>query len=115
MTPKAVSPATTFAERVRLWGTAILAAAGVFTLLGSVAIKFATNDIRSDLRDLHDDVRAFSNAVKAQQYADSVRFERVIEVVEVAVVAIVEPSDSPARNEAVAKLRRKQGLAINKE
>lgn len=115
MPPKQNSPATTFAEHVRLWGTAILAATGVLTVAGSFAVKLATNDLRTDVRDLHDDVRAFSSAVKAQQYADSVRFERVIEVVEVAVVAIVEPSDSPARNEAVAKLRRKQGLSINKE
>lgn len=108
------SPAISFVEKVRLWGTAFLTLCAVVTILGGILVQFVTNDVKKDIQAIRTDLRDFAANTHAREVADSVRFERVLGIVELAVVAIVEPSNSPERSEAVAELRRHQGLSLAK-
>jgi len=49
--------------------------------------------------------------LRAREVADSVRFERIVEVVEYAVIAIVEPATSEERAMAIAELKRRRRVA----
>lgn len=88
-------------RRLHLFGKAALTIAACFTLAGGWIAHAITADVKGDVTALRYDFRQ-------KAALDSVRFERMIEVVELAVIAVVEPDSSAARAEAIGELRRRR-------
>ena len=88
-------------ERAGNYARTLAAVAAVVGGTTAVVVRWATADVRGEVADLHAEV-----VVRAS--SDSVRFERVMQVVELAVVALVEPDTSTERHAAIAELRRRR-------
>jgi len=99
-----VSPLDKQVARVGSYARMVLAVAAVVMGASSLFVNAVTSDVKAEIRQVRDDLR--SRAV-----ADSARFERIVEVVEFAVIAIVEPAGSPERTTAIAELKRRRRVA----
>ena len=100
--------ATRFAERIKVWGSMVLVVSSVITLTTGFVVRAVTREVREDIKATRMEMRQITQTNRAQATADSIRFERVMEVVELAVVAIVEPVGSDDQRGAVAELRRRR-------
>jgi hypothetical protein len=104
-------PLDDLARRVRLWlGLAVFLVTTV-AAAGTWAVSKMTSDVREQLLDTHADLVALTAAQAARAAADSIRFERAMEVLELAVGAIVEPDGSTEQKQAIAELRRRRHVA----
>lgn len=108
MTPENEKPVDSFVERVKLYGSTILIMAAVVAMATGFVVREVTKDVRSDLRGLRAEVSNLSTNQNWRAGADSIRFERVMQVVELAVIAIVEPDGSDEQRSAITELRRKR-------
>ena len=104
-----------FVRRTRLWlGTliALLVTAGA---AGGWVVKKVTDEnhalaeqMKASISDTHDDLVALSQLTAMRAQTDSLRFERAMNVLELAVGAIVEPDGSAEQKNAIAELRRRR-------
>jgi len=94
--------------RVKMWvGTMVLVVAAISGLTAA-AINGATHDVRESLHSLN--VNIESERAIAREYAviDSVRYERAMDVLELAVTAIVAPDGSPEQKSALDELKSRR-------
>lgn len=96
------------ARRLRLYAGAILSVGAVLALLTAATVRWVTKEVRAEVTQTRADLRNFIVEARAKADADSVRFERVLDVVELAVVALVEPDGSEEQKSAVAELRKRR-------
>jgi len=94
-------------RRIALYAGTALAVIG----LTSVTIRASQKDIRDSIKDTHDDLQELRLDLHSRTVVDSVRFERIMGVVELAVTALVEPNGSAEQSNAVAELRRLRRIA----
>jgi len=106
--PEAPSGPDNIAMRVRNFSVAIIAAGTVIATITGFAVKGITAGVRADVQSLHEEIRSIGIAQERRAFADSARFERAMDVLELAVVAIVEPDGSNEQRDAVAELRRRR-------
>jgi|KBSSwiStaDraftv2_1062776.scaffolds.fasta_scaffold103010_5 hypothetical protein len=90
--------------RVGLYARAIIGVGAVLAGSAGLFVRAVTSDVKAEIREVRMDLRA-------REVADSVRFERIVEVVEYAVIAIVEPATSEERAMAIAELKRRRRVA----
>lgn len=102
------SSADAIARRLRLHLATLMMVSGVVAAASALTVKALTATVRSDIASTRAEIRALALEQRARAAADSARFERTIEVVELAVVALVEPQGSPDQRDAVDKLRRRR-------
>lgn len=102
------SNADALARRLRLHLATLIMVSGVVAGASALTVKALTATVRSDIAETRDELRSLAREQRARAAADSARFERTIEVVELAVVALVEPHGSPDQRDAVDKLRRRR-------
>jgi hypothetical protein len=99
-------------KRVALYAGAILAVAAVVTLIStanaSYVNRFVLREVNASLMETKNEIRAVRTEFRQRAAADSVRFERVLDIVEVAVVALVEEPGSEEQRSAVAELRKRR-------
>lgn len=107
-------PFDKIARRVNLYAGALLSLASACALvavLAAQAVSKATEDLRTEAATsrarLEARLEALASEHRAKSRADSIRFERTLAVVELAVVALVEPESEDGRS-AVAELRRRR-------
>ena len=103
-----VQSVDTFVKRTRLWlGGAMfmVAAAGAG---GAWLVNRATAEMHAEIQNTHDDIAALAVEQHRRADSDSVRFERAMDVLELAVAAIVEPAGSLEQRSAVDELRRRR-------
>ena len=86
-------------RRLHLFAKAGLALAALFALLGGVIARAITKDVKDEVADLRTELQSKAKVE-----------ERLIQVVELAVIAVVEP-DSTARAEAINELHRRRRVA----
>jgi hypothetical protein len=111
--------ADAIARRLRLHLATLILLASVVTGASALVVKSVTASIRSDLSRNRDEVQSLGRelrdlaaAQRERTSADSVRFERTLDVVGLAVVAVVEPDGSPAQRRAVEELKRRRRITI---
>lgn len=104
----AVETIDVIAARLRSWTTAVLLAGTVIGGLTAASVKWVTGDVRKELAVTREELKAYAREQHFRAAADSVRFERGMDVVELAVVALVEPNGSDEQRRAVADLRKRR-------
>ena len=112
MTTETDKPVDGVIQRIRLYGSTVLVIVAVVTLATGFVVREVTKDVRSDLRAVRAEVSNLSTNQNTRAGADSARFERVMQVVELAVIAIVEPDGSEEQRGAVYELRRKRRVTL---
>lgn len=100
------------ASRVKLYSGTIMAFGAVVAVMTAAAVKFVTAEVSSEVRATRVELHQYQAMQVAKSVQDSARFERVMEVVELAVVALVEPHGSSDQRRAVANLRSKRHLSL---
>lgn len=96
------------AGRMKLYLTAAVLFVSAATAVGTYAVANVTSGIHAEIADTRGDLAQLVTAQQARGALDSTRFERVMDIVELAVVAIVEPDGSAEQKRAVAELRRRR-------
>jgi hypothetical protein len=96
------------ARRTTLYVGAILSVITLAAIVTTATVRAVTNDVNIELAKTRAEVAATRNEVRVRAAADSARFERVMSVVELAVVALVEPAGSEDQKAAVVELRRRR-------
>jgi len=100
------------AKRVALYAGAILAVASVVALVTTVNAgyvnRYVLSDVKQSITEARNEIRAVRSEFRLRAEADSIRFERVMEVVELAVVALVEEPGSDEQRSAVTELRQRR-------
>jgi uncharacterized iron-regulated membrane protein len=111
--------ADAIARRLRLHLATLVLLATVVTGSSALVVKSITGTIRDDIRKNRDEVSRLRDeqhdlaaAMRERTQADSVRFEKTLDVVGLAVVAVVEPDGSPAQRRAIDELRRRRRITI---
>lgn len=92
------------AKRVGVYAAAIIA---VLTL-SAATVRWVTHDVQDAIEETRAEVRQARVEFRSRAASDSTRFERVMEVVELAVVALVEDPGSAEQRSAVAELRKRR-------
>ncbi len=92
------------AKRVGVYAAAIIA---VLTL-SAATVRWVTRDVQAAIEETRIEVRQARTEFRGRAAADSTRFERVMEVVELAVVALVETPGSEEQRSAVVELRKRR-------
>jgi len=112
----------TVAGRAKLYAGTIVVVSAAITIIGGAAIRYATSDVSAEIRDnhaeltkVHQELVAFSSQVTTKAVVDSVRFERVMDIVELAVIALVEPTGSRTQRAAVEALRTRRHVTPREE
>lgn len=95
-------------RRLKLYMSALLLVGGSLGAVGLAFIRYATADIRAQHREMLREIGEVRADVLRRTEQDSARFERTMEIVQLAVVAIVEPPNSIARRGAIADLRARR-------
>ena len=90
-------------RRVRLWASTLLLVVGAVGGGAAWGSHKLTDGVRNDVAGLR-------QTMNERQRIDSLRFERVMDITELAVVAIVEPVGSPERKVAVEQLRARRHI-----
>lgn len=98
------------ASRMKLYAGTILAVGTVVALTAGGVVRLVTKDVRDEVAQTRVELRQFIDSNERRVTADSIRFERVLEVVELAVVALVEPDGSDEQRGAVAALRSRRTI-----
>ena len=106
-----IQEADNIVKRIRLWVGAAVLLVGVFTGVGATVVARSTSDVRTALSNTHDDLARLAYQQDARAEVDSLRFERAMEVLELAVVAIVEPDGSVDQKGAIDELKRRRHIA----
>lgn len=96
------------ARRASLYGGALLTIGTLASATIAISAGFVTREVRSTIAKTQEELAATREYFRQRAVADSVRFERIMEVVELAVVAVVEPSGTQDQRSAVAELRRRR-------
>ena len=96
----------TFIRRTRLWLGAAMLLISVSAGAGAWVVGKVTADVRRSIADTHDDLVQLAAIQAARAQTDSLRFERAMEVLNLAVGAIVEAPGTPEQRGAVEQLRR---------
>jgi hypothetical protein len=102
------APADGFVARVKLYASTILVLSAVVTLATGFVVREVTKEVRADVKAVRAEMTGIGHAQAERAVADSMRFERVMQVVELAVIAIVEPEGSDEQRSAVSELRRRR-------
>jgi hypothetical protein len=89
-----------------MYAKAVIVVATLIAGSASLFMRAVTADVQAEIRDVREDLRL-------RAAADSIRFERVVEVVEFAVIAIVEPAGSDERAAAIGELRRRRHVTVS--
>jgi len=100
------------ASRLRNWTTALVLAGTVVGGLTAASVRWVTGDVRRDLAVTRSELQNYTRAQHERADADSVRFERAMGIVELAVIALVEPNGSEEQRRAVADLRARRHYVV---
>ena len=92
-------------RRVRLWVSTGL-------LVGTTIIAVASYAANKLTGGIHAEIGQVSERLRQRETADSVRFERVADIIGTAVVAIVEPAGSPEQVAAIAELKKHRHVVV---
>jgi len=104
----------TFARRMNLYTATVVSACtlvALFGMLSSRAVERATRTLRDEQTATRVQVEELKRDRRTEQRLDSLRFERTMAIVELAVSAIVEPAGSQEKREALTELRRKRRIS----
>ena len=94
-----------FVRRTRLWLGAAFVAFTAVAGTATWAVQKMTTNMQDKLNDTHDDLVALTVRMDRRAEADSIRFERGMVILNLAVGAIVE-IDPAEKQSAVTELRR---------
>jgi len=95
-------------SRLKLWvATAVLCVAAISGLTAA-AINGATRDVRDNLRTLNANLESQRQVARSYAVMDSVRYERAMDILELAVTAIVAPDGSPEQKSALDELKSRR-------
>lgn len=103
-----VSTVDIIASRLKLYAATLLAVGALVGVATTGAIRWVTKDVQQEVAQTRAELRAFAANQQHKAAADSSRMERVLSIVELAVVALVEPDGSEEQRSAVAELRRRR-------
>ena len=103
-----IAAVDSIAARLKLYAGTMLLVGTLVGILTAATVQWVTKDVRAEVMRTRADLRDFVNGQRLKAYADSARFERVLDIVELAVVALVEPEGSTEQRSAVAELRRRR-------
>ena len=103
-----VATIDTIAQRLKLYAGTVLLVGSLIAALTTLAVRWATRDVRAEVAAARSEVRALARVQQERASADSLRFERVLDIVELAVGALVEPEGSDEQRRAVADLRARR-------
>jgi hypothetical protein len=94
--------------RIKLYAGTIVVVGALVAGLSAVMVSSITAKVSAEQQQTRETLQSFIKTQRDIAGRDSVRFERVMAVVELAVVAIVEPIGSDEQVGAVAELRRRR-------
>ena len=94
------------AHRIKLWVTALLVVVAIASGVGSLVANAVTRDVRAGVLANRDYIAAVQNQMLRRSAADSVARDRMVRVIELAVVVLVEDDGSPERAAARRELRK---------
>ena len=97
-------------KRIRLYVSTFILAASVIGALTAFTVRQITSHVREDLQQLDHRILEISRVQHNYNFSDSIRFERAMDVLELAVAAIVESDGSPEKQGAVVELRRRRHI-----
>lgn len=97
-----------FVERVKLYAGTLVIVGGLVAGMSAVLVRSITAQVSTQVEATGSEFRRFAAEQRALALRDSVRFERVMDVIETAVVAIVEEPGSEQQRSAIAELRRRR-------
>jgi hypothetical protein len=102
---------------VALYAGTVVAVGSVFAMVAALNASyvnhFVLRDVKLALADTRNEIRAVREEFHIRADADSIRFERVMNVVELAVVALVEEPGSDGQRSAVMELRKMRHVTNN--
>lgn len=98
----------TIASRLKLWTTAVIAVGGVVAFATAGAVKWVTRDVHEEIAQTRQELREYIRYEQVRATADSVRLENGLDIVELAVVALVEPAGSQEQRNALVALRARR-------
>lgn len=96
------------AKRIRLYVSTVVVSFGAMGALIVFVINGITADVHEDIKALDYKFTQAQERIREAQVADSIRFERGVDVLELAVTAIVEPSGSAEQRAALNELQRRR-------
>lgn len=91
--------------RVKLYAGAAITVVSLVGMLTTAAVKYVTGPVHREVVAARTELHKYVQEQKDRQAVDSLRFERVMYVVELAVVALIEPEGSTDQRRAVMDLR----------
>lgn len=86
-------------SKVKLYITTLLLVGGISSGLTTWLVFKATSGVRAEVASLQDEAKRGND-----------RFDRMADIVELAVVALVEPPGSPEREKALSELRARRRI-----
>ena len=103
-----VTTVDSIAKRLRLWAGAIITTGALIAGITALAVKWVTRDVREEIATTRLELKTYWMREAAQAKADSIRFDRGMEVLELAVIALVEADGAEEQRRAVEELRRRR-------
>lgn len=97
-----------FASRIKLWISTIILVCAAVAALTAASVRWVTNDVHKQIAETRQEFRAWMQYQQQRAYADSVRFDQGMHIMELAVIAIVEPQGSISQQAALDDLRGKR-------
>ena len=95
--PSALEKLDHIARRLRLYASTIVLVGVTMATVVSGVVLWATRDVRAQI-----------SALNSRVAADSVRFERAMDVLELTAIALVEPDGSREQMDAIDQLRHRR-------
>lgn len=111
MTTLSWKDADTVVKRVRMYVETIVLVGGVTLAVSTFMARTITASVKSEIADVRADVAHMRHEQQAQAVTDSIRFQKLAEVVELVAAGVAEPPGSDEQRNAVVELRRLRHVA----
>lgn len=96
------------ATRLKLWTSAIILVCAIVAAATAACIKWITQDVHNEIAQTRQELQEYIRLQHVQSQADSMRIEAGLDIIQLAVVAIVEPSGSDEQRVALSQLRARR-------
>lgn len=100
--------ADAIARRIWLHLSTLVLLAGIVSTVSAFAVRAMTRTVRQDIAEMRVELQSLSSLQRERAVADSARFVRLVEVVELATAALAEPEGSLEQRSAIAEIRRRR-------